>query len=247
MCESPNNYQNISSCVTPSGVSLQAGESHSCSCDPGECGRSPNTCSCLKGYPPAYDDDGVLLPFKLSPEAPPIYECNSWCACGADCKTRGTQRGDHPALQVYQTDKKGYGVRTTRDLLKGEFVCEYVGELIPLSNAKNKLSTLPPADPCFVLIYKEHFGTVKTLCTCIDATVKGNTARFINHSCDPNLVMLPVRSDSIVPRLCLFTLRAVTMGTELCFSYGDTLAGSGKPCYCGSETCKGYLPYEPDM
>jgi len=247
MSELLSHYKNISSCMTSSGVSLQTGVSHSCSCDPGECGRSPSTCSCLKGQSPAYSDDGMLLPSRLIPEAPPIYECNSSCSCGVNCITRGTQRGEHLSLKVYQTDKKGYGVKTTMDLSKGEFVCEYIGELTRLSDAKIKLSAIPLTDPCFVLIYKEHFGTVKTLCTCIDATVKGNIARFINHSCDPNLVMLPVRSDSIVPRLCLFTLRDVSMETELCFSYGDTLVGSGKPCYCGSEVCKGYLPYDPDM
>jgi len=72
----------------------------------------------------------------------------------------------------------------------------------------------------------------------------GNIARFINHSCDPNLVMLPVRSDSIASILCLFTLKAISMGKELWFSNGDTPAESG---YCGSEVCKGYLPNGPDM
>jgi len=248
MSESPiRGYQNISSCVVPNGVSLQVGESHSCLCDVKECGKPPSTCSCLKGHPSAYDDNGMLLPSRLLTDAPPIYECNSQCACGTACRNRGTQRGDYYGLQVYQTDKKGYGVRTTKDLSKGEFVCEYVGELISLNDARSRLSTLPLDASCYVLIYKEHFGTVKTLCTCVDATVKGNIARFINHSCDPNLVMLPVRSESIVPRLCLFTLKAVTMGTELCFSYGDVHTGSNKPCHCGSEACKGYLPYEANM
>lgn len=234
-------YQEISNCVTSQGEHLSTGAT--CSCDPDQ--RCMVDCACLKDSGPSYDSNGLLLSSRLcTDQAPPIYECNTSCACGTSCANKSTQRGAHPSLEVYSTDRKGYGVKTNTDLAKGEFVCEYVGELVSLSNAKKKLVALTAEDNCYVIIYKEHFGTTNTLCTCIDATVKGNIARFINHSCAPNLIMLPVRSGCIVPRLCLFTLEAVTKGTELCFSYGDNTVGSGKPCYCNSVNCHGYLPHE---
>ena len=237
-------YQDISSCVTLNGEPVQTAVTCSCSCDPSQ--RCLSRCTCLKDSGPSYDSDGLLLATRLlNDQAPPIYECNNLCACGIECVSKSTQGGAHPSLEVYCTERKGYGVRINKDLVKGQFVCEYVGELIPLSDAKKKLSTLTTEKSCYVVIYKEHFGSTNTLCTCIDATVKGNIARFINHSCSPNLIMLPVRSGCIVPRLCLFTVQPVAKGTELCFSYGETTGESGKPCYCNSVKCRGYLPFEP--
>ena len=237
-------YQEIPSCVTSQGECLSnVATGNSCSCDPGK--RCLTECSCLRDTGPSYDNNGLLSSRLLNNQAPPIYECNTSCACGTGCANKSTQRGAHASLEAFYTSRKGYGVRINTDLAKGDFVCEYIGELISLSNAKKKLSTLTAEEQCYLVIYKEHFGTTNTLCTCIDATVKGNIARFINHSCAPNLIMLPVRSGCVVPRLCLFTLEPVAKGTELCFSYGDVTGGSGKPCYCNSVKCHGYLPYDP--
>ena len=36
--------------------------------------------------------------------------------------------------------------------------------------------------------------------TIVDPTVLGNIGRYLNHSCCPNLAMLPVRVDCMVPR-----------------------------------------------
>jgi len=239
-------YEEISSCVTSHGEPLPIGAACSCSRDAGQ--HCTANCACLKDCGPSYDINGLLLPSRLlNNQAPPIYECNSSCACGASCANKSTQRGAHPSLEAYYTGRKGYGVRTNTDLPKGAFVCEYIGELISLTNAKKKLSSLTAEESCYVVIYKEHFGTTNSLCTCIDATVKGNITRFINHSCSPNLIMLPVRCGIVVPRLCLFTLEPVTKGTELCFSYGNSTGDTGKKCYCNSDNCHGYLPFEPHI
>ena len=39
--------------------------------------------------------------------------------------------------------------------------------------------------------------------------VIGNIGRYLNHSCDPNLAMVTIRSNSMVPHLALFTSRTV--------------------------------------
>lgn len=241
-------YQDISGCVMPNGEPVSmTGVTSSCSCDPR--GRCVDNCSCLKDCGPPYDENGLLSSRLLrTDETLPIYECNSSCACGTGCANKSTQRGANPSLEVFHTGgRKGYGVRTNADLSEGEFVCEYIGELISLSDAKMKLSTLTIEEQCYVVIYKEHFGKTRTLCTCVDATVKGNIARFINHSCAPNLIMLPVRAGCIAPRLCLFTLEPVAKGTELCFSYGNSTTGAEKPCYCGNKKCQRFLPFEANV
>ena len=39
--------------------------------------------------------------------------------------------------------------------------------------------------------------------------VIGNIGRYLNHSCDPNLSLVTVRSSCMVPHIALFTNRAV--------------------------------------
>ena len=42
----------------------------------------------------------------------------------------------------------------------------------------------------------------------------GNIGRYLNHSCEPNLWMVTVRSNTMVPHLALLTTRAVTEVTH---------------------------------
>ena len=42
----------------------------------------------------------------------------------------------------------------------------------------------------------------------------GNIGRYLNHSCEPNLWMVTVRSNTMVPHLALLTTRAVTEVTS---------------------------------
>ena len=44
---------------------------------------------------------------------------------------------------------------------------------------------------------------------CNLVAVIGNIGRYLNHSCDPNLAMVTIRSNSMVPHLALFTSRTV--------------------------------------
>jgi len=91
----------------------------------------------------------------------------------------------------------------------------------------------------------------------------GNAARFVNHSCDPNLLPLAVRTGSPIPRIGFFAARPIAAGEELCISYGCTRsgdeAGGGshgqggggeadgrRPCFCGAVTCCGVLPFDQD-
>ena len=68
----------------------------------------------------------------------------------------------------------------------------------------------------------------------IDATVAGNMAQLLNHSCDPNCFSRPVGQSRVV----LSALRDILPGEELTYDYrfsGDeTLV-----CKCGSAKCRG--------
>ena len=72
--------------------------------------------------------------------------------------------------------------------------------------------------PCFPRVRK---ATGVTHVTCIDATHCGSCARFINHSCEPNLAVILCRIDSVVPHVAFFARRDIAPGEELTIDYGE--------------------------
>ncbi|NWJ01313.1 SETB2 methyltransferase, partial [Crypturellus undulatus] len=60
-----------------------------------------------------------------------IYECSVSCRCDKMmCQNRVVQHGIQVRLQVFNTGKKGWGVRCLDDIDKGTFVCTYAGRLM---------------------------------------------------------------------------------------------------------------------
>lgn len=78
----------------------------------------------------------------------------------------------------------------------------------------------------------------------IDATRKGNLARFMNHSCNPNCATQKwiVRGRL---RIGLFALRRIRAGSELTFDYRFVrFGGEAQRCLCGEPNCKGVIGEE---
>nr|XP_019603574.1 PREDICTED: histone-lysine N-methyltransferase SETDB2 isoform X2 [Rhinolophus sinicus] len=66
-----------------------------------------------------------------------IYECSLLCKCNRRiCQNRVVQHGPQVRLQVFKTEKKGWGVRCLDDIDKGTFVCIYSGRLLSRSNTE---------------------------------------------------------------------------------------------------------------
>ncbi|KAH9499961.1 Histone-lysine N-methyltransferase SETDB1-B [Bulinus truncatus] len=59
-----------------------------------------------------------------------IVECNSRCKCDKRCSNRVAQLGLRMRLQVFKTEKKGWGLRCLDDIAKGSFICIYAGQLL---------------------------------------------------------------------------------------------------------------------
>ncbi|MGH0120241.1 UNVERIFIED_CONTAM: hypothetical protein FKN15_056566 [Acipenser sinensis] len=78
----------------------------------------------------------------------------------------------------------------------------------------------------------------------LDATEEGNVARFLNHSCYPNLFVQNVFVDSHnrnFPLVTFFTNRHVKSGTELTWNYKYKAGSTPEKeieCQCEKETCK---------
>ncbi|XP_072928573.1 histone-lysine N-methyltransferase SETMAR isoform X1 [Hemitrygon akajei] len=223
-----------------------------------------DTCTCLQCYKGAYDENMCLVDLNdKTSYSRPVFECNIMCKCSEACKNRLVQRGLVFKLQVFRTSKKGWGLQTLEPIKKGRFVCEYGGEIISFLEARRRIQCQNLDDMNYIIAVREHLSSGEVLQMFVDPTHTGNVGRFLNHSCDPNLYMVPVRVDSIIPRLALFAARDIVAEEELSYDYsgrfnnllkedsdkessgGPTLAL--KPCYCGAQTCTGYLHFDGSL
>ncbi|XP_068109221.1 histone-lysine N-methyltransferase SETMAR isoform X2 [Hyperolius riggenbachi] len=195
----------------------------------------------------------------------PILECNILCSCAETCANRETQRGLQFHLQVCQIPGKGWGLITQEDIPSGRFVCEYAGKVLGHEEASRRIRSQDPNANNYIIAIREHLHSGQILQMYVDPTHTGNVGRFLNHSCKPNLFMLPVRSHSMLPKLALFAARDIQAGEELCYDYsgrafnnepsrkpGDILseevaAVPRKTCMCGTDICTGYLPFDSSL
>ncbi|GLD99877.1 hypothetical protein PINS_up008605 [Pythium insidiosum] len=137
-------------------------------------------------------------------------------------------RGRQVELFVASAAAKGWGVFAAQDIAPDEYIGEYTGEVISTAEMERRYALhYDRVGLNYVLALREatHAHT-RVYRTNVDATTVGSFTRLINHSCEPSLRVDAVRVDSFVPRLVLFTRRAVTRGEELTFDYGDSLASS---------------------
>ncbi|XP_035208553.1 uncharacterized protein LOC118183193 isoform X2 [Stegodyphus dumicola] len=190
-------------------------------------------CTCVMSSKCWYDLNGCLVSDFDFHGPPAIFECNKTCHCSKACINRVVQRGLRIPLQLFRTLSRGWGVRTLRKIPKGSFVCEYVGELITGHEAIQRGD-----DTYFFDLESE------TADYCLDGRFYGNIARFLNHSCEPNLIALKVfveHQDLNFPRIAFFTLKEVQAYEELCFDYGIDfwiIKCQTVLCTCNSKLCK---------
>jgi len=72
----------------------------------------------------------------------------------------------------------------------------------------------------------------------LDGDFKYNTARLINHSCDPNCEV-----DGAGLKLWIYSIRDIKKNEELTYDYGFSFDKDYKdfPCRCGTKKCVGYI------
>jgi hypothetical protein len=81
----------------------------------------------------------------------------------------------------------------------------------------------------------------------IDACIKGNLGRFINHSCEPNCRTEKWTVDGEVC-IGLFANRDLIEGEEITFNYNYERVGGAvaKKCECGAVNCRGFIGGDAD-
>jgi len=219
---------------------LCTAETAGCDCtNEATCGVS-SACSCCAQAPFAYDEHGRLRSLDVAT----VIECGSRCHCDERCRNRVVSRGMRVPLVVFKSRTRGWGVRAEVRLERGQFVCEYAGQIISSAQAASRLAR---GGHNYVMTVREHTRAGQALVTTIDPTDCGNVGRFLNHCCEPNLALVLVRTGSFVPRVAFFCARDVPAGEELTFFYGDGRDGSGSGRSSSSGDGRGVYVDESDI
>ncbi|CAH8447275.1 unnamed protein product [Schistosoma turkestanicum] len=74
----------------------------------------------------------------------------------------------------------------------------------------------------------------------IDATMCGNNARFINHSCQPNCYAKIIMVES-KKKIVIYSKRDINVMEEITYDYKFPYEDEKIPCQCGSSSCRGTL------
>ena len=140
----------------------------------------------------------------------------------------------HRHIAVRNSPIHGRGVFALRRIPKGARIIEYKGTLITDKEADRRFGRLQE-NSAHTMLFSVDGGMV------IDATRRGNSARWINHSCAPNCDTY--EKDK---RMYIRAIRDIRPGEELSYDYcietNERITKEVKsrwPCWCGAKKCRG--------
>ena len=125
-------------------------------------------------------------------------------------------------------------VRASRIHGRGLFAATDLPRRRKLGEVDGELVTLPQARRAVELQRRIYLVEVSRRYA-VDCS-NGNCFKYLNHNCRPNCYLRIYRR-----RVEVYTLRAITAGTELTIDYGATPHKDGMACHCGRSECKGVL------
>lgn len=197
--------------------------------------------------PPLDLESPEFMPCQCTPENPckedstcvnrAIHsECNPKnCPVGELCQNQRMQKCQNARTELFLTGNRGWGLKAATDLNVGDFVIEYVGEVLDEAMCRERLKKAHSQNNNNFYMLTLDAGLV------IDAGCKSNQARFINHSCSPNCETQKWRARG-EPRIGIFARESIKAGRELTFDYHlDSLGNEKKKCFCGSKNCSGFM------
>jgi SET domain-containing protein len=148
---------------------------------------------------------------------------------------------EQSAIAVQDSPIHGRGVFALENIKKGDCIIEYKGERISWKKALDR-HPHDPQQPNHTFYFSLSNGKV------IDGKVRGNDARWINHSCAPNCIAteFDIKGDKL--RVFLFAKKNIKAGTELFYDYNLDVEGKKTKavkkdylCRCGKKKCRGTM------
>ncbi|MFM0454141.1 SET domain-containing protein-lysine N-methyltransferase [Paraburkholderia nemoris] len=139
-------------------------------------------------------------------------------------------------VTVRKSSVHGRGVFALQAIPAGQRILEYRGEVTSWRRASARFRR--SGMPGHTFIFGLADGRV------IDGSVGGNSARWLNHSCQPNCEAI----EDGRGRVFIETLRDLMPGDELFIAYGLTIDEAITPelaadysCHCGTKRCTGSM------
>ncbi|RDY01375.1 Histone-lysine N-methyltransferase, H3 lysine-9 specific SUVH1, partial [Mucuna pruriens] len=240
-----------------------AQSSYGCNCNK-TCVPGDLNCSCIQrnegDFP--YTGNGVLVSRKQL-----VHECGPMCKCFPNCKNRVSQTGLKHHMEVFKTNDRGWGLRSLDPIRAGTFICEYAGEVIDRAkvNQNGEYSDEYIFDTSriygqFKWNYEPRFldevgpndsteDYAMPYPLIISSKNYANVARYMNHSCSPNVFWQPVlyaENNQSFLHIAFFALRHIPPMAELTYDYGFAesdhtegrrAAKGRKKCLCGASKC----------
>lgn len=134
-----------------------------------------------------------------------------------------------PYITIRRSGIAGSGVFARRPIPAGTRVIRYTGRRVTKREAA-RIAAQESADGVVYLFQLNRHHD-------LDGNVSWNTARFINHACEPNL-----ESVQVGDRIWLEAMRDIAPGEELSYDYCFGLEDYAEHrCRCGSPNCRGYI------
>ena len=137
----------------------------------------------------------------------------------------------------------GNGMFATAPIAKGEKLIQYKGRLRSHDEVDRAYGDEDDNGHTFLFTLNDDWV--------IDANLDANSARWINHSCNPNCEAVfyeDESGDKKKDKVWIQSMRAIKPGEELSYNYGITLAERHTPkmkklwaCRCGSKNCTGTM------
>ncbi|CAN2387877.1 histone H3-K4 dimethylation [Pristimantis euphronides] len=148
---------------------------------------------------------------------------------------RHLKKTSKEAVGVYRSPIHGRGLFCKRNIDVGEMVIEYSGNVVrsTLTDKKEKYY-----DGKGIGCYMFRIDDSEV----VDATMHGNAARFINHSCEPNCYSRVIPIDG-QKHIVIFAMRKIYRGEELTYDYKFPIedASNKLACNCGTKKCRKFL------
>lgn len=146
--------------------------------------------------------------------------------------------GDRTTTKAYSLRRSGIhnqGLFAKRDIKKGEYIIQYKGEKITKKESERRAIEIEKrgrkngTGRVFIFELNSRYD--------IDGSHRGNTARYINHSCEPNCESIQDGQEIWVQ-----ATRDIAEGEELTYDYGYAYDNfRDHPCLCGKDSCIGYI------
>lgn len=134
-----------------------------------------------------------------------LIECDpKYCPAGDKCQNQSFRKNKYANVETFRTLHTGWGLRPKENLRKGQFIIEYLGDVIDEQECRRRLNESQSSNFYFFTLDKDNI---------IDAGPRGNLSRFINHSCNPNCTTQKWMVNNRT-RIGIFALKDIAAGKD---------------------------------